>query len=105
MIKVSKTVDQEKQEEKIKEAQKELLNIYKERTERYGNTIIHELGLKGRFSDIHNKHFRLYSELWEEDIEDLDLDNVYEHARDGANYLIFLMVQIKLIKEGKIEKF
>jgi hypothetical protein len=105
MLEKSKVVSGEEQEKLLEEIHEELMDIYRERTKRYGNTIIHELGLKGRFSDIHNKHFRLYSELWNEEVEDWELDDIYEHARDLANYTTFLMNQIKLIKEGKIEKY
>ena len=104
MIDEGKVVSTEKQKEMIHKIFDELFEIYENRSGRYGGTVIHELGLKGRYSDMFNKNFRLYSELWQEDVEDWELDNIYEHARDLANYTIFLMLQIKAIKEGKVKK-
>lgn len=103
MIDDGKVVPTRKQAEIITDIFNELFSIYQGRSGRYGGTVIHELGLKGRYSDMFNKNFRLYSELWEEEPEDWELENIYEHARDLANYTVFLMVQIKLIEEGKVE--
>lgn len=90
--------EQRKELEKIKE---EISELWKERGKDYGD-VLHELKLKGQFSNLHRKYARLKKLIWENEPEDYNYPLIEEEAMDAASYAMFIILQVRYLT-GKIE--
>ncbi len=89
----------EEQDEMLKDSLNRLREIQEERGQFYGD-VLHDLGLKGQFTDIHRKYSRLKLLVWEHQHHEWteeELNKIKEEAEDLANYSIFMMVEVKLL--------
>jgi len=96
----------QEQDEMLKDSLKRLRGIQEERGQFYGD-VLHDLGLRGQFTDIHRKYSRLKLLIWEHDKHEWtekELAKIKEEAEDLANYSIFMMVEVEKIFQDILEE-
>lgn len=101
-----KDLTPEGQKKVLEQTLKEMKEIREERTGKY-HDLLHDLGLKGRFTSLYRKYSRLREMVWREDFDNFDnpedlikhLEKIKEEGKDLGNYTLIFLVEVANIMQ------